>query len=256
MFHVIIQSRMGSSRLPGKVLMAYKNTTPLCILIKKLKRIKRISKIIIATTKLKKDDVFIKYCKIKKIHLFRGSNTNVLKRFYETSKKFKSQNIIRITSDCPFIDIATLEKMIKFQIKKKYDYIANTYPLPCTYPDGSDIEIFTSSTLFETFKKVNLPSDKEHVTKFMWSSKIFKIYQFKLKKNLSKYRYTLDIIEDFKLYCFIVDSFPGNGIYKVGMNEIVKLIQKNLFMIKYQKKIKRNFGWNNSLERDKEYLNV
>lgn len=256
MFHVIIQARMGSLRLPGKVLKSYKNSTPLCILIERLRKVKKISKIIISSTNLKKDNIFKKYCKNKKIYLFRGDNNNVLKRFYDTAKKFKSKNIIRVTSDCPFIDIKTLEKMIKIQIKKKYNYLANTYPLPCHYPDGSDIEIFTNFTLNETFKNAKLPSEKEHVTKYMWSSKKFKIYQLKLKKNLSKYRYTLDILEDFNLFCFILDSFPRKNFFKVGMNQIVNLLEKNPSVIKYQKKIKRNFGWDKSLKKDKMYLNV
>ena len=247
---------MGSSRMPGKVLRSYKNITPLCILIRKLKKTKKISKIILATTNLKKDDIFKKYCKKKKIYLFRGSNNNVLERYYLASKKFKSKNIIRITGDCPFLDIHTLKQMIKIQNKKKYEYLANTYPLPCTYPDGSDIEIFTKNTLDKTYNNAKLPSDKEHVTKYMWSSKIFKIYQLKLKKNLSKYRYTIDIPEDFRLFCFIIDSFKRKKIYKIGMNEIVKLIKKNPSIIKYQKKIKRNFGWKKSLEKDKNYLNI
>ena len=255
MFHAIIQARMGSTRLPRKVLKKYKEKTPLCILIERLKKIKKIKKIIISTTNLKEDCIFKNYCKQKKIFLYKGDTNNVLKRFYKTAKNYNSNNIIRVTSDCPFIDIKTLEKMINLQIKNNYDYLANTYPLPCSFPDGSDIEIFTNKTLSQTFKLAKLPSEKEHVTKYMWSSKKFKIFRLKSKINLSKYRYTVDILEDFKLFCFILDSFPRKDFYKIGMMKIINLIKKNPLEVEYQKNIKRNFGWNNSIKKDLKYLN-
>tara|TARA_B100000767_G_scaffold108865_1_gene104337 strand:+ start:12232 stop:13002 length:771 start_codon:yes stop_codon:yes gene_type:complete len=256
MFHVIIQARMGSTRLPGKALKTHKKISPLDILISRLEKIEDISKIIIATTKQPKDDIFKEFCKKKKIELFRGDSDNVLKRYYFAAKKFESENIIRLTSDCPFVDTFTLKKMMKIQTKKKYDYLANTYPLPCSYPDGSDIEIFTIKTLTKTFKSAFLPSEKEHVTKYMWSSKKFNTSQLKLKKSLSKYRYTIDIKEDFKLFSFIIDSFPKKKFLTVDMNEIINLIKNNPSKVFYQKNLKRNFGWQKSLKRDKKYLYV
>ena len=255
MFHAIVQARMGSKRLPGKTLKNYKGITPLGILVGRLKKINKISKIIIATTRLKKDNIFKKFCKKEDISLFRGNNSNVLKRYFHAAKKFKSINIIRVTSDCPFIDNATLNKMINLQIKNNYDYLSNTYPTPCTYPDGSDIEIFNFRTLNKTYKKAILPSEKEHVTKYMWSSKTFKTKQINLHKDLSKYRYTIDIKSDFKLFCFIIDNFSKKKILTFKMNDIIKLIDRNPAKILYQKGIKRNFGWDKSLKKDKEYLN-
>ena len=117
MFHAIIQARMDSKRLPGKVLKSYKNLTPLEILCRKLKRIKEVSKIIVVTTKEKKDNKIIKFCRRLKISYFRGNTNNVLNRYYCAAKKFKSKEIIRLTADNPFIDEKTLLKMIN--IKKK-----------------------------------------------------------------------------------------------------------------------------------------
>ena len=168
MFHAIIQARMGSKRLPGKVLRSYKNLTPLGVLCGRLKKIKEISKIIVATTKEKKDDKIVSFCKKLKISYFRGSTNNVLNRYYCAAKKFKSKEIIRLTADNPFIDKKTLVKMIGIKKKNLYDYVANTYPTPCTYPDGSDIEIFDYGTLKKTYKLAKLPSEKEHVTFLMW----------------------------------------------------------------------------------------
>tara|TARA_B110000003_G_C16587460_1_gene510429 strand:+ start:483 stop:926 length:444 start_codon:yes stop_codon:yes gene_type:complete len=118
-FDTIIQARMNSNRLPNKVLLNYKNLTPLSILIERLKRSKHLNKIIIATTEKKSDNKIVKFCKKNKIFFFRGDENNVLKRYYLAAKKFKVKRIIRITSDCPLIDYRILDNMIKNFKKKK-----------------------------------------------------------------------------------------------------------------------------------------
>jgi len=252
MYHAIVQARMGSKRLPGKSLRKYKNITPLEVLIKRIKKIKQINKIIIATTNLKKDKIFLKYSKKLNVDIFRGSNLNVLNRYYRAAKKFNSKKIIRLTADCPFIDQRTIKKMIKIFDTNKYNYLSNTYPLPCTFPDGSDIEIFDFKSLEKSNKVVYLPSDKEHVTKYLWKSKNFKCKRIDNLKDLSSYRYTIDTIDDFNLFSFIIKTNFNNYV-NLNMNKIIRLIDKNPSLVKYQKNLKRNFGWNSSLKKDKLY---
>lgn len=244
---------MGSKRLPGKSLMKYKNITPLEVLVKRIKKIKKINQIIIATTNLKKDKIFLKYAKKLNVKVFRGSSENVLNRYYAASKFFKSKNIIRLTADCPFIDVSTIKKMINIFNSKKFDYVANTYPLPCTYPDGADIEIFNFESLKKSNQEVFLPSDKEHVTKYFWSSKKFKCFKLDSKTDFSNYRYTIDIKEDFNLFCNIIKNHKN--FLKLNMKSIIKFINRNPELVKYQKKLKRNFGWAGSLKKDKLYNN-
>lgn len=251
MYDIIIQARMGSKRLPGKSLMKYKNTTPLEVLVNRVKNIKNIKNIIIATTKLKKDDIFTKYSKKLKIKLFRGSNNNVLDRYYSAAKFYKSKRIIRLTSDCPFIDVSTIIKMMKIYDSNKFDYISNTYPLPTTFPDGSDIEIFNFKSLKKNKLEAYLPSDKEHVTKYFWQSKKFKCFRIENKIDLSKYRYTIDIYEDYELFKSLIKNHKN--YLKINMIKIINFIENNPHLIKYQKKITRNFGWNDSLKKDKLY---
>ena len=251
MYHAIIQARMGSKRLPGKSLMKFNNITPLEVLVKRIKKIKSIKLIIIATTKLKKDDIFIKYAKNLKVKIYRGNNNNVLERYYLAAKFFNSKNIIRLTADCPFIDQFTLTKMIRLFSKNKYDYMSNTYPMPCTFPDGSDIEIFNFESLKKSRLEAFLPSDKEHVTKYFWKSKKFKCFRLDNVIDLSKYRYTIDIVEDFNLFKSIIKKYKN--FLNLDMKKIIKFIDQNPNLIKYQKKIKRNFGWNESLKKDKLY---
>jgi len=253
-FTAIIQARTNSSRLPNKVLLNYKNLTPLSILIKRLKKSKYLKKIIIATTKKKNDDKIVKYCKENKILSFRGDENNVLKRYYLAAKKFKIKKIVRITSDCPLIDYRILDQMIKIFKKKRIDYYANALPLPCKFPDGMDIEIFTFKTLKETFKKALLPSEKEHVTNYMWKKNNFKILKKNINNDLSKYRFTIDYKKDFVFFCKLIDKFGINKIHTVSMNDLINFVKKNQYLVEYQKKIKRNQGWKSSLIKDKKFF--
>ena len=232
-FSIIIQARIGSSRMPGKVLKYYKNYNILDILIKRIKQSKLIDKIIIATSKKKIDEQIVNFCKKNKIDFFKGSESDVLKRYYDASKKFKIENIVRLTSDCPLIDINTLEKMIKKFEKYKLDFYSNTVPHPCKFPDGSDIEIFNFKTLEKSHKEAFLPSDREHVTFYMWKYEKFKIKRYNINKDLSNYRYTVDYLKDFKLICSMIDFFKDK-ITTIKMSDIIEYIDK-IQKVLYQK---------------------
>ena len=249
---IIIQARMGSARLKGKVLKKYKNYTPLKILIERLKKCKKISNIIICTTKLVEDDRIVDFCKKEKIKFFRGSKNDVLSRYYYCAKKFKSSEIIRITSDCPLIDYRIINNMLKLYQTLKVDYYANTYPLPTTYPDGMDIEIFNFSTLEKTFYYAALPSEREHVTPYMYNSKKFKIKRKELKKDISKLRFCIDYQSDFNFFVKLIKYFK-NRIYDISMLDLVSHVKKKPKLIYYQKKIVRNQGWYSSLKKDEKF---
>ena len=129
MFGVIIQARLGSKRLPNKVFKTIGNKNLLEHIVINLKRYLKCS-IIIATTKNKKDDKLAKWCKKKNLKVYRGEESNVLKRYYLCSLRFKFKHIIRITSDNPFTDIKELKKMKKIYKKKRLDYISNIKSVP------------------------------------------------------------------------------------------------------------------------------
>ena len=249
---LIIQARMGSTRLPNKILLNYKKVTPLNILIKRLKNSKYIDEIFIATTRNKADKKIVNFCKKNSLKYFRGSTNNVLSRYHHTAKKFRIENIIRVTSDCPLVDYRIIDQMIKIYKKKKIDYLANTYPLPTKYPDGMDIEIFSKKTLQKSYNNAFLPSEKEHVTPYMWKYNKFKIYKKTYQKDLSKYRFCIDYPKDFKLLCSLINNFKSK-IYDLSMENIVNFVKKNPSLIYYQKNIKRNEGWSSSLKKDKKY---
>jgi len=192
---IIIQARISSKRFPGKVMKKIKNKTIIKILIDRLSYAKGFADIIFAIPDNKKNDRFFSYLKnIKKTKIYRGSENNVLSRYYGAAKKFKSDIIVRITSDCPLIDPHMLTRIINFYKKNKYDYISNVRPR--SFPDGLDIEIFNFETLKYAFDNSKTKLDKEHVTKLMIRSKRILKYNFKNEKNFSKLRWTIDFKED------------------------------------------------------------
>ena len=204
-FAIIIQARLGSTRLPGKILKEFRGYSILSVLIGRLKKSKKVKNIIIETTKNKIDTKLINFCKNYSLIYFRGSENDVLKRYYDTAKKFNVKKIIRITSDCPLIDIKILDNMDKVYLSKKLDYYSNTYPEPSTYPDGMDIEIFS-------FKSLNLPISWHLKNQIGTRYTIFRRYKkFNISrkdfyKDVSKYRLTVDYPSDFRLFKNFVNN--------------------------------------------------
>ena len=133
--------------------------------------------------------------------------------------------------------------------------MSNTYPLPCTYPDGSDIEIFSFDLLKRVKKIAKLPSEKEHVTNLMYGGITKKIIRINSKNNLSNFRYTIDNKNDFKIYENYLKENSYNFIIKSKVQDIINFLKKNPKLTVYQKKIKRNYGWGSSYKKDREYLN-
>ncbi len=220
-FAVIIQARMNSSRLKGKILMKIKNKSFLEILIERLKKSKKISKIVVATSNRQEDQKIIDLCKKKEIDYLKGPEKNVLKRYFLASKKFHIQNIIRITSDCPLTDHFLIDKFIKkFESKKKIHYLSNVNPP--TFPNGFDIEIFTFQILKYFYNQKLTKNEKEHVTIKMKNSN-FKKVNIKNKTNLRKFRVTLDNKRDLIFFKRLFKLL--NYDYTVSYKKILNLIK-------------------------------
>ncbi len=219
----IIQARINSKRLRGKILKKINNTRIIEILILRLKKSKKINDIIVACSNNKDDEKIIKICKKLKIKYFVGSEHNVLERYYNAAKKFKIQNIVRITSDCPLIDPFILDNLIEKYFSKKCDYASNT--IDPTFPDGFDMEIFKFDLLKERyFKSVEL-TEKEHVTPGMLNNKKYKYFSLKLDKDFSMLRLTLDDKNDFKIIKKLFYNFKNNLYIK--LDQILNLYDQN-----------------------------
>lgn len=222
----IVQARVGSTRLPGKVLKKICGKTVLEHDIDRLKRIKNIDEIIIATTTLEKDNAIVKECQRLGVKCFRGSEEDVLSRYYYAAKENNADVVVRVTSDCPLIDPEVSEKIIQYYLdnKDKYDYVSNT--IERTYPRGLDTEVFSFSALEKAFNEAISKRDKEHVTPYIWdNANVFRLAQYKNIKDYSNLRWTLDTEEDYRLISSIYEKFRNKKYF--SMHEILKFLEGN-----------------------------
>lgn len=246
---IIIQARMGSIRLPGKMLLVIMGKTVLEHLVERVKKAKEIGDIIIATTTRKEDREIAELAKRLGIKSYCGDETDVLNRFYEAAKKFNLEHIVRITGDCPLMDPRVVDKAVVHYFKSGADYCSNV--LERTFPDGEDVEVFSFSALKHAWEDAVLPSEREHVTPYIIKHpELFKLADFKNKVNISEKRWTLDKEEDFRFIKTVFESlYPSKADF--GINDILEFLNKNPRLEEINKNIIPNEGYLKSLEEDK-----
>ena len=248
----IIQARMNSSRLPGKIMLKACGKTMLELMIERIQRSKKLDKVIIATTTNPKDDTIEEFCIDKKIEYFRGSEEDVLSRYKHTADKFGSDIIVRICSDCPLIDPKIIDETISVYLSNKYDFVNTLSPNPRSFPDGMGIEVFSHSILNEAFQKAKKLSEREHVTFFMWMQpEKFAVHRLDCKQDFSKYRLNLDYVEDYNLIKSIFENLYTLN-HQFTMEDIINWLNDNPEILKLNAHIKPNQGWLKSFEKDKE----
>jgi len=221
----IIQARMGSSRFKGKILKKIYDKSLLEHIIERVKESTLLNSIVVATTQNKDDDVLIDLLKKNNILYFRGSESNVLERYYLSAIEYKADIIVRITADDPFKDPIIIDKAIQIILDYNYDFVSNA--IHPTYPEGIDVEVFTFDSLEKAYKASTLNSEKEHVTPYMEKNPlIFKTHNFEHNQNLSGLRWTIDYEKDYlyakKIYHKL---YPLKKIFL--MNDILNLIKNN-----------------------------
>tara|TARA_Y100000768_G_scaffold382983_1_gene364310 strand:- start:412 stop:2463 length:2052 start_codon:yes stop_codon:yes gene_type:complete len=234
----IVQARCNSIRLPNKVLKKFDGMPAIEILYQRLNLSKKIDNIVIATSRNQSNLKLVNFCKEKNFDFFLGSESNVLKRYYDANKKFNADIIVRITGDSVLIDHKLVDKVINLFLKNKVDYASNCQPV--SFPDGLDIEVFSKKCLEQSYKLVKNKYDKEHVTSFIRTSDKFKRVNFKNNKDYSFLRWTLDQKEDFKVIEAIIKFF-GNKKY-FSWKQTLKLTQSNKKKFNSNIQILRNEG--------------
>jgi spore coat polysaccharide biosynthesis protein SpsF len=247
----IIQVRMGSSRLPGKVLRKLddKNTV-LDYVIDQISHCKLIDKIIIATTQEKQDDEIVEFAKNKGFLYFRGDSLDVLDRYYQCAKTFSVDVIVRATSDNPLNDPEIIDELIKIFLNGKFDYATNE--LVRSFPQGIFVQIMSFATLENTWNNAKLPSEREHVSPYIEKNKEkFKIYNMKYVHNLSHIRLTVDRENDLLFVQKIIEQIKKKPIL---MNDILKVLEKSPDLLEINKNYVLDEGYKKSLIDDKIYL--
>jgi len=237
---VVIQARMGSSRLPGKVLKPIHNKSSLVILIERLLRgLDKSTKIIVATSDLYPDNKIVEIVESYDIDVIRGSENDVQSRYIDAIKEHNIDLVCRITSDCPMVDPFHINEMMSFLEKNisKYDYVSNTLEL--SYPDGFDIEIFKSSLLRNNLYN-HISLDKEHVTYSIRKSDKVKKKNFYSNKDYSKVRLTLDTKQDLEVLIKLIEFL--NFDIHASFNKIIETYIKNQDSFKINNNILRNSG--------------
>ena len=209
----IVQARLNSTRFPNKVLKKLNNQSIIEILSDKLAKSKKINKVVFAIPLNSNQKKLSNYLQDKNLDYYQGSEKNVLERFYKAAKKYSADKIIRVTADCPLLDIKLLEKILEFSKKNPhYDYVSNT--INPTYPDGLDVEIFSMKALSLAWKKSKTSQEKEHVTKYLKENDNIKKFNYKNDKDYSYLRWTLDTKEDYRVLKRIFKNFKNNKNYE------------------------------------------
>lgn len=247
--YVLIQARMGSKRLPGKVLKKIKGKTLIEILLDRLKKSKRPDKLIVLTSQSQSDDVLADYLENKSITYFRGDENDVLDRYYSAVQKYPCDYVVRITGDCPLIDPNLLDQLIDLALNTDSDYCSNLFYE--SFPDGQDIEVFKYNVLKKAWIEAKLLSEREHVTPYIIKNtdlkggELFKAKTYDSDSDYSSVRMTVDTLSDFNAIKTLINNLGDNESWDVYTNFILKN-PENFF----NQKIVRNLGYLKSLKND------
>lgn len=246
----IIQARMGSTRLLGKVMLMVDTNPVLYYVIKQLQYCKLFEKMIVATTVLEEDDKIVKCVQNLGIEWFRGSPQDVLDRYYQCAKKFSLETIVRITADNPLIDPTIVDALIVKFNSGSYDYVSNF--LPRTFPQGTEVEVFSLHALERAWRNAKKPSEREHVTPYFYNNPdMFNISVVRYSQNISHLRWTVDSENDLELIRMIASKLKKRPIL---MTDILDLLSKEPHLININKDYVVNEGYLKSLKEDEEFL--
>lgn len=223
----VIAARMGSSRLPGKVLLPIMGRPVLSWLIERVKRAKTVDEIVVATTVKKKDDKIAVLARKEGVKVFRGSEMDVLGRVLLAAKKYQGEIIVRLTGDNPLTDPVYIDKGVKLFLTGKYDYVANDN-VELTMPRGLDVEIFSVKSLEKVSRMTKNPDDREHVTRYFYQyPKMFLVKAFGPSKRdrLNGWHLAVDKKEDLERVRKIFEAlYPKDNNF--GYLDIVNLLKR------------------------------
>lgn len=234
---IIIQARLGSTRLPGKVLMDLQGHPVLYHVLKRMGEVEN-TELVVATSVAKTDDPLEEFCNKYGVPCYRGSEDNVLQRFYEAAKHYGFDTIVRITSDCPLIDPKVTSSIIAAYETSDCDMVTNggADPSNRTFPRGMDVSVFSFAALEEANKRAETKSQKEHVTPYLYEYK--KVLFFKQKEDQSQYRLTLDTAQDLelieKIYAELYEE--GKLFY---LEDIISLLKRRPELVRINQHIKQ-----------------
>lgn len=206
---IIVQARMTSTRLPGKVLLPLAGEPMLTRLIERLRRVRRADGIVVATTTNTSDDPIAALCALLGVPCHRGSEHDVLSRYADAARLYGADVVVRITSDCPLIDPALIDQTIAAYDEGGSDYVSNM--LPPTWPYGMAVEVFSAAALAQAHAEATQAAEREHVTPFLyWHQERYRLRNVASPVDLSHHRWTVDTPEDYALVSRLFDHLMPN----------------------------------------------
>ena len=219
---VILQARMGSTRLPGKVMKEICGKPVLWHVLNRLLPSTLIDGIVVATTTNSEDDVIEDWCAGAGFNCFRGSAPDVLDRYYRAAIEYKVKTIVRVCADCPLIDPEVVDRVIEEYLDGDYDHVG----IEKSFPHGLDSEVFSFEVLRKAWLEATLPSEREHVTPYLWKNDtIFKLGSIKHHEDFSHMRWTVDNDRDFAFAKAVYEAM-GCTERVFTMHEILDLLLK------------------------------
>lgn len=251
---LIIQARMGSSRLPGKVMCSISGKPMLWHVIDRCKRCRKVDVVVVATTKNEEDDVVAALAEENGAAVCRGSESDVLDRYYCAAKEHHAEVIVRITADCPLIDPRLVDRMVEFyeDSEGRYDYVG--MGRPNRFPNGLDAEVFSFEALARAWTEANLKSEREHVTPYIWKNDgLFRIGAVESEQDLSSHRWTVDEERDLMLVREIHKHLYEEGEL-ITTEAILDLLSRMPELSRINQGIVRNEGYMKSLREDSTYV--
>jgi len=243
----IIQARMSSSRLPGKVLLPLMGKPVLEHVVTRLKYAISLKEIVVATSTEVDDDAIELWAKSNKVNYYRGSLSDVLDRYYQAALLYKAETVVRITADCPVIDPYIVDEVVFGFKKGAFD----AYGLSGEFPDGLDCQVFSFSALEKAWKEATLPSEREHVGPYIEKThpELFKLGGLEKFSNLGHLRWTLDEERDYEFLNQIYEElYVADSLFVT--DDILNLLKRRPELSEINSQITRNAGYLKSLEME------
>ena len=264
---------MGATRLPGKMMKDIAGQPVIVHVFERARLSKRAHDVWLATTVSPADDVLADWAKQNFVECYRGSEHDVLDRYYQAAKLAKAEVIVRVTGDCPLIDANVIDAVVDKFFSEKYDYASNIHPP--TFPDGLDTEVVSFAALERAWQEAKLPSEREHVMPYIWKHpELFKMSNVSAKggsasggkcpsyakasagrqmssvdTDLSRYRWTLDTPEDLIFLRRVIEACQERG-HECGLSEILEIVDEHPDWQAINAARQRNEGYNKSVAED------
>ena len=247
----ILQARVSSSRLPGKVLKPILGRPMLELQLERVMRAARIDRLVVATSVEASDDPIVESCRKTGVAVFRGNLTDVLDRYYHAAAPYRPDTIVRLTGDCPLADPAVIDYAIEYFLTHDLDYVGNC--VERTYPIGLDVEVFRFVCLEKSWREARLPSEREHVTPFIKNHpEWFSLGHIKSPVDLSHHRWTVDEPQDFAFVTAVYEAlYPHNPRFTTDDILAYLSVHPEIMMLNYH--IVHGAGYEKSLREDMKY---